>query len=276
MNQEDKINEVLNKGNLEELKSVKNGYHILRGLVTEHASHKEITSINYKTELKSGVRLLPHHFFTNDGFLERTLYTYKDKPVLEIIEKYEYNAEDYSDTTIPWSKKGVISRTKTWKYYFEDGSLDNSGIEGTYKVKEKPYETDLQALIVGKKRRYNIQIILSQRIGTILVILGVFDTGAKVKEELRHLSKTYSVDFQEYEKYGSDDIYNSIEKDTLYSWFNVKVPTNQDIDNLISGNQISSEKGAMLKGAIEAYTLTNLQGLTLRQYFIEKLKGNEK
>lgn len=273
---EENINSILESGDLEQLEVIKDGYHLIRELVTNYAKKKDLISINYKTDLKSGVRLDPIHYFTNDGLLEKTMYLHGSKPVLLVSEEYEYNQADEANSEMPISKRGIHNRTKTWRYYYEDGTLDETNTEGTYKEKSKIYKTDIEGLVVGGKRRHNIQIILSQRAGTLLVIMGVFQDSKQVKDAMRAVSNTHSTAFTEYEKFGTETIYDEISNDTTHQWLNTYIPTNQDLTNLVTAGQMSATQEAMLKNAFAYYDLTNIQGMTIRQYFIEKLKGNTK
>lgn len=282
MSTEESINSLLSKGDIESLDLVKDGYHYLRELVTNYARKKELVSINYKTDLQSGVRLRPEFHFTNDGLIDKTIYYYETKPVLCVTEYYTYSTKD--DETVIQSKKGISSRKKVWEYFFEDETLDDrdtkEGREGrdrvTSKEKIKTYDTDIQGLVVGERRRKNIQVILSQNAGTALIILGVFADETQIKNEMRTVSKQYSSGFTEYEKYGTEDILTEIENDTNFSWLNTYVPTSTDLTNMVTANQISATQSAQLQGALNAYGLSHIQGMTIRQYFIEKLKGNIK
>jgi len=276
MSSSDKINDLLVSGDLQQLSVISDGYHLIRDLVTPYAKKKDLISINYKTDLKSGVRLDPIYYFTNDGLLEKTMYLYENNPVITVYESYQYNTTDEANSNMNISKRGIHSRTKIWRYYFEDGSLDESNKEGTYKEKTKKYSTDIEGLIVGAKRRNNIQIILSQRAGTLLVIMGVFSGTKEVKDAMRSVSAEYSADFQEYEKYGTELIIDKIASDTKYPWLNTYIPSDQNLANLVTAGQMSATQEGMLKGAFSAYDLTNIQGMTIRDYFVEKLKGNIK
>lgn len=278
---EQDINEVLNSGDLELLEVIKDGYHYLRSLVTKTSKKKELISINYKTDLKSGIRLSPVYHFTKDGLMDKTIY-YDDnnKPVLCVSEYYTYSVKD-DETTIQ-SKKGIASRRKVWEYFYEDGTLDDrdtkAGLEAkdriTSKEKVKLYDTDMKGLIVGERRRKNISIILSQNAGTAMIILGVFANETEVKNAMRSVSKSYSADFTEYEKYGTEDILVSIENDTLYPWMNTYIPTSTDMTNFVTAGQMSEMQAQQLQGALNAYGVSQIQGMTIRNYFIEKLKGN--
>jgi len=144
---EEHLNKLLEEGNISHLKKVEKGTHYIRTLVTDYARTKEVTSLNYKTDLKSGIRLDPVHYFTADGLLNYTIYLHGDIPVLRVSEVYEYNAADAANTEMNQSKKAIHSRNKIWEYYFEDGTLDTSDTDNsrdgedreTSKSKEKIY-----------------------------------------------------------------------------------------------------------------------------------------
>lgn len=272
----DDVNKILEQGNLSELSVIDKGFHYIRKLVTNYAKTKDLISINYKTDLKSGVRLDPVHHFTNDGLLDNTVYLFEDKPVLNVSEIYSYSKTDMENKDMPLSKKGIYSRTKIWRYYLEDGTLDESNDEGTYKEKKKLYKTDIESLTIGSRRRHNIQIILSQRAGALLVILGVFQESKEVQDAMRNISATYSANFQEYEKYGTELIFDDILNDTTYSWLDTYVPTDIDLNNMVIAGHINEQTKAIIQGTFNTYDLTNIQGMTIRNYFVEKLKGNMK
>jgi len=65
------------------LEGVINGYvknsrkHILRSLCVDSVLNKDLTAINYKTELKTDVRLDAEVSLTNDGLIEETIYYYE-------------------------------------------------------------------------------------------------------------------------------------------------------------------------------------------------------
>lgn len=279
---EEYINNLLESGELKQLETVKEGVHYLKTLVTESSQKKEITAINYKTDLKSGIRLNPIFDFTNDGLLENTIYYFEDKPVLKVSEMYTYNALDLQNDNMMLSKKAIHGRVKKWQYYFEDGTLDTSdddnGRSGedrlTSKEKSKIYESVIQGLTVGNKRRHVIQMSFSERAGICLVLLGIFPGPKEVQDDMRRLSSVYSSSFQEYQKYGTEDILENITNDTTFTWLNITFPTNLQLDQMEQGQVISSTQKTIIKSMIDLYSLQNIQGMTIRKYMIEKLKGN--
>lgn len=249
--------------------------HVLRKLVVPSLYTKELTAINYLTELKSGVRLDAEVTITKDGLVSETIYCYEEnevkKPVIKVKETYEYWA---SDMGLNPAERGMFSQEKKWQYYLEDGTLDES--ERNTKIKSKIYKTNRQILEVGGKRRSNIVGILSEKVGAILVILGVFvgdeTTSAKKKayDTLRNLSSAYSADFTEYKSYATTNLYNSINNDSSFTWLNIHVPTHGEF--IASGR--AQAEADIYQGHIDALELKDMQGLRIRDYFIEKLKGN--
>ncbi len=248
--------------------------HLLKTLVVTSQERKEITAINYVTELKSGVRLVEDVELTNDGLVKETNFYYKEgeerKPVVKISEVYEYRNTDLKFNP---SERGMYSREKKWQYYFEDGTLDER--EKSAKIKYKVYETNRQILDVGLKRRTNITRVLSEKVGAILVILGVFKddevSTAKKKayDALRALSRQFSTDFTEYKAYATTDLYAAIESTTSLPWLDVFVPTQKQL--IASGK--TEEEAAVFQSYITALELHDMQDNTIRNYFIEKLKG---
>jgi len=283
MNRSEKyIDNLLDSGDLDQLEVVSNGVHYLKTLVTKGAQTKDITSINYKTELKSGIRLNPVFDFSNDGLLEQTIYYFEDKPVLKASEFYTYNQKDLENDQMMLSKKGIHSRNKLWEYYFEDGTLDTSDTDAgrtgedrlTSKEKPKVYETVIQGLKVGNKRREVIQMALSERAGICMILLGIFPSAKEVQEEMRLLSAKYSAGFQEYQKYGTEGIIDSILNDNTFSWMNTMFPTNVQLDQMEQAQMISTTQKTVILSMIDLYELQDIQGMTIRNYMIEKLKGN--
>ena len=248
--------------------------HLLKTLVVSSQERKEITAINYVTELKSGVRLVEEVTLTNDGLVKETNYYYKEgeerRPVLKITEVYEYRSGDLEFNP---AERGMYSREKKWQYYFEDGTLDTE--DRNTKVKYKVYETNRQILDVGLKRRTNITRVLSEKVGAILVILGVFKddevSTAKKKayDALRILSREFSTDFTEYKAYATTDLYTAIENESTLPWLDVFVPTQEQL--IASGK--TEEEAAVFQSYIQGLQLYDMQGNTIRAYFIEKLKG---
>lgn len=248
--------------------------HLLKTLVVPSQERKEITAINYVTELKSGVRLIEDVILTNDGLLQETNYYYKDgeerRPVIKITEIYEYRTGDLEFNP---AERGMYSREKKWQYYFENGTLDTE--DQNTKVKYKVYETNRQILDIGLKRRTNITRVLSEKVGAILVILEVFKddevSTAKKKayDALRVLSREFSSDFTEYKAYATTGLYEAIENESTLPWLDVFVPTQQQL--IASGK--TEEEATVFQSYVTALELQDMQGSTIRSYFIEKLKG---
>ena len=249
--------------------------HLLKTLVVPSQYDKEITAINYITELQSGIRLTEDVTLTNDGLVKETIYSYKDgeekRPVVMVSEKYEYRNTDLE--FFP-AERGMYSREKKWQYYFENGMLDTN--EENTKVRYKIYETNRQILEVGLKRRTNITRVLSEKVGAILVILGIFvddeNSTAKKKayDELRKLSREFSTDFTEYKSYATTELYGLIETESSLPWLDAFVPTKEQL----IGSGKTEEEATVFQSYIDALELNDMQGNTIRYYFIEKLKGN--
>lgn len=269
---QDFVNKVVQYGDAAARKAIRYGVHKLRALTTPTLWGKDLTSIDYKNELDNYTRLKPKYFFSNDGLLEKTEYYFEDELILEVSESYEYVEGDEIDNSLMISERGIASRVKTWNYYLSDGTIDQSN----YKVKEKFYDTLPQRIDVGKRRRTNIQLALSERAGTALIILGLFATSKLANDEMKSISTAYSNEFSEYDKYGTQEIINSINADVSILWFDTSIPTNNDIADLLSNNVITQQQHDNMVGAFALYDLSSLQGLTFREYFIQKLKGEIK
>jgi len=262
------------------LTAIVNGYvknakrHLLRSLCVDSVKNKDLTAINYKTELASGIRLDAEVSLTNDGLIKDTTYFYEKestkKAVIKVTETYEYHS---SDMAFNPTERGMYSQEKKWQYYFEDGTLD-AAVENT-KTKFKIYKTNRQILEVGHNRRSNVVARASTTMGSILVILGFFiddeiSTGKKkAYDALRSLSRKYSTDFTEYKTYGTIDLYSSLANDTEFTWLNVNVPTEAQ---LVASGKTAAE-GTTYQGYVDALGLNGMQNKTIRTYFIEKLKG---
>jgi len=248
--------------------------HLLRTLCVDSVKRKELTAINYKTELATGVRLDAEVSLTNDGLINGTIYYYeKDgvkKPVIKIEETYEYRVSDLSFNP---TERGMYSQEKKWQYYFEDGTIDTT-VENT-KIKFKIYKTNRQILDVGYNRRLNTMRVMSEKIAAGLILAGVFVDDAsstakkKAYDALRNLSREFSTDFTEYKSYATTNLYSSIQNDTVFTWLNTHVPTEVQ---LVSAGKTTVE-AATYQSYINALGLEDMQNKTIRMYFIEKLKG---
>ena len=251
--------------------------HLLRSLCVSSVKNKDLTAINYKTELATGVRLEAEVNLTNDGLINETIYYYeKDgvkNAVIKIKETYVYQTSDLSFSP---AERGMYSQEKKWQYYFEDGTLDVS--DKNTKIKFKEYKTNRQILEVGNSRRTNVNSVLSEKLGAIFVILGICVDDAvstskkKAYDILRSFSSKYSTDFTEYKTYGTTNIYTSITNDTEFTWLNTHVPTEAQL--VASGK--TAVEGATYQGIVDALELNDMQDKSIRTYFVEKLKGNLK
>jgi len=248
--------------------------HLLRSICVKSVKNKDLTAINYKTELTTGVRLDPEVKLTNDGLISETIY-YNEKegfkkPVIKVSETYEYQSVDMGFNP---SERGMFSQEKKWQYYFEDGTLDTS--ENNTKIKYKEYKTNRQILAVGYNRRNNVLSGASLTLSVMKIVLGIYEDDAistakkKAYDVLRSFSRKYSADFTEYKTYGTIDIYASIANDTEHTWLNTHVPTEAQL--IAAGKTIV--EGATYQGYVNALGLEDMQDKTIRTYFIEKLKG---
>lgn len=261
--------------------------HALRQLSIPETKVLPIYSIDYKVALKTGIRLVPYYTISNDGLLTATTYylegvypsgiAYK-RPIIQVSEEYTYHA---SDSALNPSEKTIVAREKKWQYYFEDGTLDTR--TAYTKIKRKIYQTNQEFLEVGKRRRYNIKSVYSERIGALLVILGICQDDAvstarqKANDQLRQFSKAHAVDFMEYENYATTDLYDAIANDTHFAWLNTTVPTAAGLqESLITQGQPATAaivQADAYAQALAYYQLEDAVGSTLRDYSIAKLKG---
>ena len=258
-------------------------YELLKH-ITPSAVHKSLTSIDYKKDIVSGK--IPQQVIelTNDGLLKSVDYILKDGVnndlLVNVSDVYEYSQSDVDDPLINPSEYGIYSQTRTHRYYFEDGTLDLSDRVGSFKTKTKVYNTNRQALRIGRQRRRNIQVVLAENVGTVMIIFGIVDSSqgtSKAKRLafnlLKDFSYVHSKDFSEYYKYATTDVYDSVTNEINFSWLDVKILTDSEIDLAVDGLAMTPEQGAQIKGALQLYKLTHMQGLTIREYMVEKLKG---
>ena len=236
--------------------------HYILGLVPPKIADKPLTAINYKTELLSNIRLEPVYYFSNDGLLTKTEYRHEwtdgegshSKLVIEITETYTTKT---SDASLNPSERAIELRTKTWKWAFEDGILD----EVNPKVKEKPYTTSAQQRRVGTRRRENIISAFGDNVGMVLVFQGIATDEADANMKLKELARTFQTELDTYKIFGDEEIYQTISNDTSITW----------LDETVFSTP--------LPGPLSPYDglydtlLVDMQGKTLRTYAIEKLKG---
>lgn len=256
--------------------------HWLRTLVTDKASLQDLTSIDYKNSLLSGIRLDPVVTFTEDGLIDNVIYNYEGAPVLCVTEKYTYNEQDEADASIPKSKRGISGRLKIWEYHYENGTLDKDDTEEnrsgkdriTSKDKYKTYN-NITGLEVGVKRRKNIQVIAAENMSAALLIMGQlgipnsFTSKKQAFNQMRKISNRYAGAFNQYEKYGTEAVFKKIQDDTEFNWLDIRILTDVEIDA-----SVPSPASDSIKGAFSAFKITQMQGMTIRDYFISKLKGD--
>jgi hypothetical protein len=218
--------------------------------------NKDFKSINYKTELKSGIYYTPvYNIYTSGkyaGFLNYTEYyrnyvdsTNKGELVLIVEEEYQL---DYSDDYYEHSARPVIGRTKTWKWVKTDNSIDTVNI----KTKSKIYDTRVKRRIEGERRRQNIIEQLTDNVGMAGVLTGTFNGEIHAHEMLTILLEEHASDFTGWKTSGLGSLVDNINSNTSSTWLN----------EIVGDNPLTQQ------------VLPWMIGMSYREYFIEKLKGN--
>jgi len=239
--------------------------HYILGIVPPSIVEKDIIAINYKTELKSGIRLEPTHHFTDDGLLDKTEYHHEyidaqsvsqHKLVIEVSESYTTKATDIG---LNPSERAIEKRTKTWKWAYEDGVLDSVNC----KTKEKPYKNSVNQRRIGTRRRENILSALGDNVGYALVLQGIATDEANANILLKQLARTFQTSMDTYKVYGDENVYQEILNDVTIPWLN---------DTVFSTPFVAAHPLKAYEGLYDTM-LVDMQGKTLRTYAIEKLKG---
>lgn len=233
--------------------------HRIRGLVVNSSKINDIFSIDYKRDLLSGIRLKPEFEFTNDGLLKNTKYYYEteDKQLVVFVdEEYVYSPKDLD---LNPSERAIIRREKKWHWTFQNGEIDNNS--DNVKVKPKNYDTYAARISIGTRRRKNIIGRASENIATVLVLTGKASSTSDAVNKLRVFSRENNAELQAYSEYADTEIYNTILNLNL-DWLQAILPT---VDNLPS---------ALIpyKPLIET-KLLDMQGVTVKDYLVLKLKG---
>lgn len=189
---------------------------------------KDVLAINYKTELKTGVAYTPVYTIAYEGLeaglLTKTEY-YKDYVdvnnqgtlILEVNEAYVI---DDSEPTLPNSAKPALSRTKTWKWYKTDGTIDESNT----KVRPKVYDTRRKRHIEGNRRRINIEQQLIDNVGLAGILSGAFTNEDDAYNNLVALQELHASAFSAWLNSGRGSLYNDITNDSTTAWLNTVVP----------------------------------------------------
>lgn len=233
-------------------------YGKYRVLLDVEDNGKDFKSINYKSELKSGVSYTPIFYFHYEGefagILEKTEYykNYIDKDnkgTLILIVEEDY-VIDNEDTTINYSARPVLSRTKTWKWVKDDGTIDETNV----KVKPKLYDTRKKRHVESVARRENIVQQLIDHVGLAGVLSGVFSDSSDAYDELTTLQEFHSNSFSGWVASGRGSLISVIETDTETTWLDSIIPDTPTTQAMC---------GWMI-------------GLKFRDYIQEKLAGNIK
>jgi hypothetical protein len=213
-------------------------------------------SINYKTQLKTGISYTPvyhlHDVGTYSGLLEKTEY-YKDfvdvtnmgELILSISEEYTI---DNSDILLNNSAKPTTSRTKTWTWVDESGELDLVN----KKTKTKLYDTRRKRHIEGMRRRDNIIEQFVDNVGLAGILSGVFIDESDAHEKLTLLTELHSNSFTGWKTSGRGSLIDVVENDTSTTW----------LDDIVLDNPYTQSMCSWMIG------------MTFRHYTQEKLKGN--
>lgn len=238
--------------------------------VTSSLNSKDITAINYKTELKSGVAYTPefviHDSGVNAGLLSVTNY-YRDyvdednKGTLVLIVEETY-VVDESDPSQPNSAKSALSRTKTWKHAKKGAAtgsppttIDN---ENNKKIKPKLYNTRQKQHVEGIRRRNNILEQAIDNVSLAGILTGAFSGVPDAYEKMTAFLQVHNSAFEGWKTSGIGSLYDDIlvccGSPETHDWLDVTV-------------QDDGTTQAMIPWMI---------GLDLRSYLIDKLKGNIK
>lgn len=218
-------------------------------------AEKPIYNINYKTELESGISYTPVYTIgdigTQSGLLEKTDY-YRDFVnndnmgvlILTVEEEYTFITE----SNVEYTRIPVSSRTKYWKYYMDDGTIDTTMI----KSKVKKYDTRTKRHIEGVKRRTNVIEQLIDNVGLAGVLSGVFTGATDAHTKLTDLEELHANAFTAWSSSGLGSLTESILNDTDTTWLSSTVAD-------------TPYTQAMCPWMI---------GMTFKDYISEKLKGN--
>lgn len=227
---------------------------------------KDFLSINYKSELKSGISYTPvfkiHDEGVNSGLLEETKYYRNFVDSANLGELVLVVTEDYivdQTGTEENSGKPSLERTKTWKHVKTDGTID----EVNTKTRNKKYDTRRKRHTEGKKRRDNIEEQLIDNVGTAGLLSGIFTDLDDAFNKLTALQEKHNSKFSGWKNSGKGGIYNAILNDTETSWLS------DTISN--SSNQPTAQRTGI--APIE-FVVPHMMNLVMRDYISDKLKGN--
>lgn len=226
--------------------------YVIHTLVHESLHNKEFRDINYKTELKSGNKLHDVQDFSADGFISKTEFydgyidpSNKGDNAIRITEVY---TTDPAHASLYPSARGVETREKTRAWYLADGSLDESHV----KITTKKYDTQAKKNTEGQRRRNNIINKLTENTAMGGIFSGVFADSNDAHVKLVDLMELHSGAFSTYITSGRGHIYDDLTAESNVAW----------LDTVVLDTQYTQ---AMIPQMI---------GMTLRNYILEKLKGN--
>ena len=244
------------------LNHVKNDDHGIFRIEEDAAvNNEDHLSINYKTELKSGINYTPvyiiHDVGENAGLLDKTEYyrgfvdeNNKGELILVVEESYTI---DNSDPTLDHTAKPMLERTKTWKHVRKsDGQLEEKASKK--KVKGKKYNTRRKRHIEGIRRRENVVEQLIDNVGLGGVLSGAFTDESDAHDKLTSLQELHAAAFSGWKTSGRGSLVNVIQNDATTAWLDTVVPDN---------------------GTTQAMCPWMIN-LSFRAYIQDKLKGNVK
>lgn len=258
------------EGSIQESINIKINEYEIQSDVDSIISQKDIRTINYKTELGNDVCYTPEYIIhdegINSGLLDKTNY-YRDyidesnKGVLVLVVEEIYTV-DNSDTSLFNSAKPATSREKKWKYAKKGGGLD----EVKFKRRNKKYNTRTKRSKEGRRRRRNIQEQLIDNVGMAGILSGIFISENDVYEKLTLLLQYHNAAFNGWKASGKGTVYDDIESDNVSSWLSLTVCNSVNQPD-ITRNEIAP---------IEYTPVAHMSDMTMKEYIIEKLKGNIK
>jgi len=196
----------------------------------------------------SGVILQEILTFDLRGFVVRKDYyfNYKNANQLGTLVYSKENNYILSDLH-PWpSSNALLERQRTEYWYNIDGS--QNGFTKTY---PKYYPDISQHNTEGEIRRTNKERISADKMALAIIYSGGASGELDAQSKMIELTEYYNSAFTSWRKYGQGKIYDAIDNDTYFPWFN----------NVV---QDTPETRALILEAI---------GLTVREYINNTLKG---
>jgi len=220
-------------------------------LVNKTLFDKDFRDINYRTELKSGIKLNGVYQYSDDGFVIHTdLYNNYISPadmgelIVCVSESY---TTDPNDISLKPTARRVISKIKTRSWIDLEGNTDSVNT----KITNKLYDTFQKQNAEGKRRRENVVNIMSRNVAIGGIFSGAFSSENDANEKLISLMEQYSGGFGSYNKTGQGSLFEDILNDVSNTWLSVTVADTPQTQALVPF----------------------MIGLTLRNYIVDKLKG---